>query len=72
MIENRHSLRADVGRKMLLYILPALIQAVFHVGDRFWARENRRPKNKIFFPQDKFYSLKAHEHYFTVLIYLAT
>ena len=24
---------------------PALIQAVFHVGERFWARENWRPKN---------------------------
>ena len=27
------------------YDNPALIQAVFHVGDRFWARQNRRPKN---------------------------
>ena len=24
----------------------ALIQAIFHVGDRFWAQENRRPKIK--------------------------
>ena len=42
-------------------------QAVFQVGDRFWVRQ----KINIFF-QDKFYSLKAHGHYFTVLIYLAT
>ena len=28
-------------------------------------------KKKNFF-QDKFYSLKAHAHYFTILIYLAT
>ena len=27
------------------YERPALIQAVFHIGDCFWARENRRPKN---------------------------
>ena len=39
------------------------MQAVCHVGDRFWARQN------CF--QDKFYSLKAHAHYFTVFIYLA-
>ena len=29
-------------------------------------------KKLIFFFQDKFYSLKAHTHYFTVLIYFAT
>ena len=58
--------------KFFIYRL-ALIQAVFHVGDQFWARENWCPKNKktIFF-QDKFYSLKARAHYFTTLIYLAT
>ena len=51
----------------------ALIQAVFHIGDRFWARENRCPKNlKNFFFQDRFYLLKAHVHYFSVLIYLPT
>ena len=27
----------------------ALMQPVFHVGDRFWARENRCPKIKFFF-----------------------
>ena len=25
-------------------LLQALMQTVFHVGDRFWTRENRRPK----------------------------
>ena len=45
----------------------ALIQAIFYVGDRFWEQENRRPKTeKTNFFQDKFYSLKAHVHYFTV------
>ena len=53
--------------------VPALIQAVFQVGDCFWARENQHPKNeKTIFFQDKFYSLKAHAHYFTVFVYLAT
>ena len=54
-------------------LAPALIQAVFHVGDCFWVRENRRLKNQknIFF-QDKFYSLKALAHYFAVFIYLPT
>ena len=28
-----------------MYSSPALIQAVFHVGDRFWARQNLHPKN---------------------------
>ena len=28
---------------------PTLIQAVFHVGDRFWARENLRNIKKQFF-----------------------
>ena len=47
---------------------PALIQAVFHVVDRFWVRENRRPKKlKTIFFQDKLYYLKAH-----VFIYLET
>ena len=51
----------------------ALIQAVFHVGNHFWVRENWQPKiKKQFFFQGKFYLLKAHAHYFTVLIYLAT
>ena len=51
----------------------ALIQAVFHVGDCFWARENRRQKNqKIIFFQDKFYSLKDHAYYFIVVIYFPT
>ena len=49
--------------------MPAIIQAVIHVGDRFWAIKNRCPKNlKIIFFQDKLYSLKAHTHYFTVII----
>ena len=43
---------------------PALIQAVFDVGDLFW-------KKNVFFFQGKFYFLKAHEHYFIVFIYLA-
>ena len=30
------------------------------------------PKKLIFFFQDKFYSLKVHAHYFTVIIYLIT
>ena len=32
-------------------LYPDLIQAVFHTGDRFWARENRRRKSEktIFF-----------------------
>ena len=52
---------------------PALLPAVFHVSGRFWARENRRPKNlKNNFFQDKFYSSKAHAHYVTVFIYLTT
>ena len=51
----------------------ALIQAIFHVGDRFWAQENWYSKSYIAnFFQDKFYSLKVHAHYFTVLMYLAT
>ena len=28
------------------YYNPALIQAVFHVGDHFWVRQNQRRKNK--------------------------
>ena len=52
---------------------PAIIQAVFHVGDLFRAQENQRPKKlkKLFF-KDKFYSLKVDGHYFTVFIYLTT
>ena len=45
----------------------ALIQAVFHVGDRFWALESAPKKLKKIF-QDKLYSLKAHAYYFTVFI----
>ena len=49
--------------------LSANTPAQMHVGDCFWAQENQRPKKlKKFFFQDKFYSLKAHVHYFTVLI----
>ena len=48
-------------------------QAVFNIGDHFWAQQNRHPKNsKKFFFQHKFYSLKAHAHYFNALIYLTT
>ena len=57
-------------KKQCLKYNLALIQVVFHVGDRFWARENRRPKNsKTILFQDKFYSLKAHAHYFTTLLH---
>ena len=49
--------------------LSANTPAQMHVGDCFWAQENQRPKKlKNFFFHDKFYSLKAHVHYFTVLI----
>ena len=48
--------------------LSANTPAQMHVGDRFWAQENQRPKKLNFFFQDKFYSLKAHVHYFIVLI----
>ena len=50
----------------------AVIQAVSHVCDRFWGRDQigaQKIKKQL---QDKFHSLKAHAHYFTVLIYLAT
>ena len=50
---------------------PVILQAVFHFSDRFLGARKSMPKKIIFF-QDKFYSLKAHAHYFTVLIYLAT
>ena len=50
-------------------------QPWYRMFSRCWpsvSRENRRPKSqKIFFFQDKFYSLKAQAHYFTVLIYSA-
>ena len=36
------------------------------------ARKSASKKLKNIFFQDKFYSLKAHAHYFTVFIYLAT
>ena len=49
---------------------PALIQAVFHVGDRFWARENWRPKNwKTIFFQDMFHSLKMLMHITSLFSY---
>ena len=38
----------------------------------FGARKFVPKKLKFFFSQDKFYFLKAHAHYYTVLIYLAT
>ena len=42
----------------------ALIQAVFRIGDCFWARENQSLKNwKIIFVQGMYYSLKAHAHF---------
>ena len=51
-------------------------QPWYRMFSRWWpsvSRENRRPKSqKIFFFQDKFYSLKAYAHCFTVLIYSAT
>ena len=47
-----------------------IIRPYHHVGDHFWA-QGKAPKKLKFFFQDKFYSLKAHAHYFTVLIYLA-
>ena len=55
------------------FISPTLIQAVFPIGDLFWVRENWHPKyEKNLFFQDKFYPLKSHAHYFTVLTYLST
>ena len=54
-------------------LLPVLTQAVFNVGTAF-GRDKigaQKIKKTIFF-QDKFYSVKAHAHYFTVLIYLVT
>ena len=67
------------GRVFFILILvgiPVLpippLQAVFHIDDRFWAQQNRHPKKvKNIFFQHKFSSLKAHAHYFTVLIYFA-
>ena len=53
-------------------IWPALIQAVYTSATTS-AREKigaQKIKKQIFF-EDKFYPLKAHEHYFTALIYLA-
>ena len=52
--------------------VPDLIQAVFHVTA--FGREQigaQKIKEQFFF-YDKFYSLKAHAHYFNVFIYLAT
>ena len=40
--------------------------AFFQIGDGFWVQQ------KINLIKDKFCSLKAHAHYFTILIYLAT
>ena len=54
-------------------IKTTLIQAVFHISDRFWEQQNRHTQNwKTFFFQQSSYSLKAHAYYFTVLIHLAT
>ena len=50
-----------------------LTQTVFQVSDHFWAWENQHRKNqKTIFFKDWFYSFKAHAHYFTIFIYLAT
>ena len=52
---------------------PILIQTVFHASDPFLVATKSAPKKlKNNFFQDKFYSLKAHAHYFTVLISFAT
>ena len=46
---------------------PTLMQAVFQVGDHFWGRGNRCPKNwKTIFFKHILYSLKAHGHYFKI------
>ena len=47
-LNNTPSCQWKFGNLVLFFILlwlPALLQAVFHVGERFWARENRRPNN---------------------------
>ena len=50
-----------------VYIYMSGPNAFFQISDRFWVQQ------KINFSfQDKFFSLKAHAHYFTILIYLAT
>ena len=50
----------DVFGYKLDIFQPALIQAVFHVGGRFWGWQNWSPKNyKTIFFQDKFYSVKV-------------
>ena len=51
------------------------MQAFFHVSDHFSVSEREKigaQKIKIFFFQDKFYSLKARVHFVTVLLYQAT
>ena len=45
------------------------MQAVFSHQWLLLARENQHPKIIIIFSLDKFYSLKAHANYFTILIY---
>ena len=52
--------------------LPVLIQAVFSQWPLLGTRKLAPKKYKNNFFQDKFDSLKAHAHYFTVLLYLAT
>ena len=47
------------------------MQAVFSHQWLLLARENQHPKIIIIFSLDKFYSLKAHANYFTILIYFA-
>ena len=54
------------------FILLALIQPfISHRWPILGARKSAPKKSKNNFFQDKFYSLMAHAHYFTVLIYLA-
>ena len=52
--------------------LSALIPPVFHVGDRGWEKIGTQKNSNTILSRDKFYSLKAHPHFFFVLIYLAT
>ena len=51
---------------------PALIQGIFHIGELLVATKLAPKKLKTFFFQHKFCFLKAHAHYFTVLIYFAS
>ena len=55
------------------YLIPALIQLFFTLVAAFGRKKIGAQKiKKQFFSKVKFYSLKAHGHYFTVVIYLAT